>query len=137
LNKGGLLIRLIDVAMIILFGFIAISDIKVRAQIKLPSEKTEQEEQQDYQEPALLFVRIGLDNQVELTDEAAFSETVLINRLESRLLEKRREFSARDIDMVVLIEPHEDSIMQHTIDVLDICQRHDIAKNINYKSMQF
>ena len=136
MNKGGLLIRLIDVAMIILFGFIAISDIKVRAQIKLPSDKME-EQPENKQEPTLLFVKINPDNQVELTDYAAVDEILMVDQLEERLLGLRAGFESFGLDMVVLIEPHEDSIMQHTIDVLDICERHNIAKNINYESMQF
>ena len=137
MNKGGLLIRLIDVAMIILFGFIAISDIKVRAQIKLPSEQKNEEERRDDTEPALIFVRIGLDNRVELSDAGDIRETLLISQLESRLVELVGVFNTRGVEMVALIEPHEDSIMQHTIDVLDICERHNIAKNINYESLQF
>ena len=131
MNKGGLLIRLIDVAMIILFGFIAISDIKVRAQIKLPSDKVEQEQQDNEQEPALLFVRIDLDSQVNLTDNNSIDEILMVDQLENRLLELRSGFKSAGQDMVVLVEPHEDSIIQHTIDVLDICERHNIAKNIN------
>jgi biopolymer transport protein ExbD len=136
LNKGGLLIRLIDVAMIILFGFIAISDIKVRAQIKLPSDKIEQESTEQA-EPALIFVRIGLNNLVTVTDNDELEEQLPIDRLEERLLQLRSDFNASGREIVVLIEPHEDSIMQHTIDVLDICERHTIPKNINYESMQF
>lgn len=137
MNKGGLLIRLIDVAMIILFGFIAISDIKVRAQIKLPSDKVEQEQQENQKEPALLFVKIDMNSGVRLTDYAEVDEVMMVDQLENRLLELRSGFKSSGQDLVVLVEPHEDSIIQHTIDVLDICERHNIAKNINYESMQF
>ena len=36
MKKRGLLMRFIDVGLIILFGFIVISDIKSEAQIQLP-----------------------------------------------------------------------------------------------------
>ena len=137
MNKGGILIRLIDVAMIILFGFIAISDIKVRAQIKLPSEKNDQEEQVEREDPVLIFVRIGLGDRVELTDDHTLRESLTIDQLEGRLLQLRQGYGAQGVEMVVLIEPHEDSIIQHTVDVLDMCERENIAKNINYESMQF
>jgi hypothetical protein len=123
--------------MIILFGFIAISDIKVRAQIKLPSDEVEQEEKINEQEPALLFVKIDLDSQVKLMDYSTIDEVLMVDQLENRLLELRSVFRSAGQDIVVLVEPHEDSIIQHTIDVLDICERHNIAKNINYESMQF
>ena len=36
MSKGGLIIRLIDVVLILLLGFIGISDFTVKTQIKLP-----------------------------------------------------------------------------------------------------
>jgi biopolymer transport protein ExbD len=138
MNNGGLIIRLIDVAMIILFGFIAISDIKVQAQIKLPSKDEDpQEQKKDEKEPTLIFVKIGMTDQVEITDDATLFEFRPISGLEPFLVELKESYNAQQTQMVVLLEPDEDSIMQHTIDVLDICERQGIPKNINYESLQF
>lgn len=138
MNKGGIIIRLIDVAMIILFGFIAISDIKVQAQIKLPSKDEDpQEQKKEDTEPALIYVKIGMTDQVEVTDDQTMSEFMPISALEPFLVELKKDFDDQRVQMVVLLEPDEDSIMQHTIDVLDICERHGIPKNINYESLQF
>jgi len=52
--RGILLVRLIDVVLIILFGFIAISDIKVKRQINLPG-STDNEEQQTEEDQTILF----------------------------------------------------------------------------------
>jgi biopolymer transport protein ExbD len=137
MSKGGIIIRLIDVAMIILFGFIAISDIKVRAQIKLPSDQ-EQEDDMNREEPVLLFVKIGAGGQVLLNDQARLlDEQVPIQNLEERILDLQQKYLSQSREIVVLIEPEQESIMQYTIDVLDICERNQIPKNINYKSMQF
>jgi len=132
MSKGGLIIRLIDVALILLLGFIAISDIRVKAQIKLPSPG---EEEALEQAPQLIFVVIT---------EQGFAinynvKTIPIDNLkvlESQLLQIRGELLEKKIKMVVLIEPHEESIIQKTVDILDLCERHNIPKNINYQSLE-
>lgn len=137
MGKSGLIIRLIDVAMIILFGFIAISDIKVRAQIKLPSEQDEQQPEPE-QKPALLFIEIGLDKIVRMTqDDRILVETADLQQLETALVQTVENVQSEGRKAVVLIEPDEDSPIQFTVDVLDMCERHNIPKNINYESMQF
>lgn len=137
MNKGGLIIRLIDVAMIILFGFIAISDIKVRAQIRLPSQEENKIEQNE-EEPVLLFVKVDLEQgYVVEENEQTLLTTRELGRLEATLLARLRENRAAGRKMVVLVEPDEDSQIQETVNVLDICERNEIPKNINYESLQF
>ena len=136
--NNGLIIRLIDVAMIILFGFIAISDIKVRAQIKLPDQEDEQQTPAAEIPPVVYFVKIGLGKEivVEHENEALFSTTSLTD-LEEKLARASAEVKLRGRSLIVLIEPDEASPIQFTVDVLDICERNEIPKNINYESMQF
>ncbi len=138
MNKGGIIIRLIDVAMIILFGFIAISDIKVRAQIRLPAEQDKQERREAETEPVLLFVKIDQQHGfVIMQNDVALLSTVDLPELESTLANMLNHHQLKGEKMVLLIEPHEDSLIQHTVDVLDICERNGIPFNINYESMQF
>ncbi|MFQ5650788.1 MAG: ExbD/TolR family protein [bacterium] len=137
LNKGGIIIRLIDVAMIILFGFIAISDIKVRAQIKLPSDRQEQVTQEE-KEPVLIVVKIDLEQGFVIAqNEVALLTTRDGRELETTLANLSGHHRLNGQEMVVLIEPDEDSMIQHTVDVLDICERNKIPFNISYASMQF
>ena len=138
MNKGGLIIRLIDVAMIILFGFIAISDIKVRAQIKLPSDEPQKEQQKQQKDPVLIFVKIDLDRGfvVERDEEMLFATSDKVE-LESNLANLVNYNKTVGQETVVLISPDEDSPIQLTVDVLDICERNQIPKNINYESLQF
>ena|SRR3990172_2129322 len=137
MNKGGLIIRLIDVAMIILFGFIAISDITVKAQIKLPSEQTDQS-QTNQKEPRLIFVKIDLERGYVLAEGyTEILSTTDIVQLENNLIQLLDQSRAEGREMVVLIEPDENSMIQKTVDVMDVCERNQISKNINYESMQF
>ncbi len=138
MNSSGLIIRLIDIAMIILFGFIAISDIKVRAQIKLPSEQKEENEQVEPKEPVLMFVKIDMSQGFVVEEgEQVVGVTSQLTDLEKILLERFHQSKAMGRELVVLIEPDEDSMIQYTVNVMDICERNSIPKNINYESMQF
>lgn len=130
MTKGGIIIRLIDVALIILFGFIAISDLKVRAQIKLPSDKQESESKRKQE---LIFVEIGLDDAFIIKkEETILAQTTALEELERSLIRLYKDYKSKGSEVVVLIKPHKDSIIQRTVDVLDICERHQIPKNINY-----
>lgn len=130
MSKGGILIRLIDVAMIILFGFIAISDIKVRAQIKLPTQ--EQETIQENQ-PELYFVKISPDGLFTVEhQEKVLGEFRQIKGLENFLLTLFEKTNDPQTERVVIVAPHPDSMIQWTVDVLDICERHGLAKSIAY-----
>lgn len=137
MTRGGIIIRLIDVAMIILFGFIAISDLKVRAQIKLPSEEQDPVPESSKQ-PDLIHIEIGLvQNFVVRRGTTVLHETNALSELEDFLVDTLRRYQAEDREMVVLIEPHEDSKIQATVSVLDLCERHDIPKNLHYTAMHF
>jgi len=138
MGKGGIIIRLIDVAMIILFGFIAISDIKVRAQIKLPASQEEKQPEEKQDEPVVIFVKIVPGQGFMLEEEGEPGLALFeVSQLEPELLARMERYRDEDHDAVVLIEPDENSMIQHTVDVLDICERNKIPKNINYESMQF
>lgn len=54
--NSGLIVRLVDVVLIILFGFIGISDIKVKRQIKVPGKTVETETPQENQKNNVMVV---------------------------------------------------------------------------------
>jgi len=129
LTRNGLIIRLIDIALIILFGFIAISDIKVNAQIKLPSPvQSESTESQNL----FVLVKINPDATYELAQNQMIEKIESIVSLEKKLAALRENYTNNDVALHVLIEPQRGSIIQRTIDVLDICTKLDITKNIAY-----
>jgi len=136
MGQTGLIIRLIDVGLIILMGFIMISDITVKAQIKLPSSAPEVEEKKPQ---TVLVVRIDRSGGFAITIPALDENISGLNgtdRLEEAILSLRDRFAKQGQEIVVLVEPDQDSIIQRTVDVLDICQRYGILKNINYPSLE-
>lgn len=129
MTQGGLIIRLIDIALIILFGFISISDIKVKAQIKLP---TPMQEQTAKNEQLYVIVRINADNLFQIANTAESLHIETLPALEESLLSLRDDLLQKNQSLYVLIEPHEESAVQTTVYVMDICTRLNIAKNLAY-----
>ena len=138
MNQRGILIRLIDVGLIILLGFVSISDITVRAQIKLPSPRADQDAEEP-EELVVYYITIHADERVsilgpnrETTEWTAITRT----RLDTELPRLRDRLRAEKKQLVVLLEPELDTSMQALVDVLDICQRHRILKNIANKALE-
>lgn len=145
MGKSGSIIRLIDVVLNVLFGFMMISEIIFYSQIKLPSKgapvtQPDMEIEQD-------IVNVFIDSKVDPSRpgkmEVAFRVTLgdnvkefdKISLLEKYLIERSRESAKLQRPFIVVLEPFGESLVQTTIDVLDMCKRHNFQQTI--KSMSF
>ncbi|MEX0773934.1 MAG: biopolymer transporter ExbD [Balneolales bacterium] len=134
MKKNSFLIRFIDIGLIMLFGFVIISDITVRSQIELPGHN---ESSTGESQNILLFLEIKEANQFEITEvetQLMYDEINGLSELEELLLSIRQEKQAEDLDVTAVIHPQEEVTMQQLVDVLDICDRIGIPKNINIPS---
>ncbi len=136
MTQGGIIIRLIDIALIILFGFIAISDVNVKAQIKLPTPI-----KQKAKESRNLFLIVEVKNEgvFELVEDKERYRLETLEELELKLVELRNKYSDEKFSLYVLIKPEEESIVQLTVSVMDLCTRLELPKNIayNYDDLNF
>jgi len=129
-NNRRFMIRLIDIALIILFGFIAISGLKTEY-VNLPSGSNSQVTKQWPHEATLhiygnYFVLQDTDREEKLRN---------LQDLEVMMIEVNNYYLQKQYKFVIKIEPHKSSIMQSLIDVFDICQRNNIDKNLNYDAI--
>lgn len=137
MKKTTFLIRFIDIGLIILFGFIVISDITIRSQIELPG--SDPGEQLEERELMLFVINIDPENQYRLTDvnesviHGTFSGT---ENLESALRALNRDIREEGKSPVALIQLDESVTMQRLVDILDLCDRIGIPKNINIESFR-
>ncbi|MCC5907260.1 MAG: biopolymer transporter ExbD [Balneolaceae bacterium] len=137
MKKSTFLIRFIDIGLIILFGFIIISDITVRSQIELPG--SDPGEPQEERELNLFVINIEPNNQYRLAD---FVESTIIGtydgieHLESALRSLIDEIQSQGKSPVALIEPDETVTMQRLIDLMDLCDQIGIPKNVNVESLR-
>ena len=127
--NSRLMIRLIDVALIILLGFIAISRLKSEY-VELPSAGKSATPSRPPHEASLHVY----GNVFKLEDQGRGWNCSNLDDLEARLVNHNRRYVSQGVKLIVTIEPHKSSIMQRLVDVLDICQRNNIEKNLNYES---
>lgn len=137
MRKSSFLIRFIDVGLIILFGFIIISDITIRSQIELPGADTVQSTVE--RDLRLFIINILPANQYQLAD--FIGSTVVgiyedVESLEKAVVKLNNEIQLEGRTLVALIEPHETVTMQRLINILDLCDAIGIPKNINVESMR-
>lgn len=137
-QRSGFLIRFIDIGLIVLFGFLAISDIESFSRIDMPGSSQDQTTE-DPQEMTMLTVEIAPNGRftvIERESERVPCRGVDLNTFESCLTEVVQRHRQNNRQAVVLIQPDDASIVQHTVDVLDICDRHGIPKNINKSELK-
>lgn len=126
----GYLIRFIDIGLIVMFGFIQISDIESLAQVELAAARTGPAAADPADAPrARLVVVVGIAPDGRFSVSEAASGTVLARELATSALLSATLRSARDSragerrEVVVIIRPHEASVVQRTVDVMDVCDR--------------
>jgi biopolymer transport protein ExbD len=130
--KGGMIIRLIDVVLITLLGFLGITDFEVKSQIKLPSaaDNGQQEIRQQF-----IFLDIKDNQQFDVVDGQNTKEIEGINELEDFLVKLNNHYIQNYKQMIVVIEPGLETVVQTTVDVMDICEKHNILKNLSYSQV--
>lgn len=130
MGKGSVIIRLIDIALTVLFGFICIADIEQKTQIKLPAKTTAVSTQQQLK---TISVVIFEGPMFHLMDGATlvFSHGD-INVVEQQMVNMSLDYASRNEEVVFLIQPDPNSPIQLMVNVLDICERNQLSKSINY-----
>lgn len=135
MNKGGFIIRLIDITLIILFGFISISDLKVQGLIKLPQLV---EGEDSHQQIIPLVIKITGENNFEYIENRKARPASSIAALDSLVQESVDRHSQEKGNILVFIKPDVDSPVQITVDVIDLCRKFNLTRNLafDYASLQ-
>jgi len=132
--KGGTIIRLIDVVLIILLGFLGITDFEVKSQVKLPSSAdsgTKEIKQQ------FIFLDIIDDNHFEVVDGQNNTKKVEgIEALETLLVQLNNHYINNYKQMILIIEPNVETMIQTTVDIMDICEKNQILKSLSYSEVE-
>ncbi|MCB0297654.1 MAG: biopolymer transporter ExbD [Calditrichaeota bacterium] len=127
----SLIIRLIDVVLILLFGFLAISDIQMKRQIRLPG-PAEDSRQIVPADNVWIFVKIDSAGHFSVLQEAQLlQQTASLDTLRTALLAASGDVYAAGSQPVVIIDPHPEATVQATISVFDICEAERLPKSIN------
>ena len=126
MKKGGFLLRFVDVVLILLFGFIVISDIDEDSQIILPeSSETEQAEPELYD-----VIYIGILSDGTFFDERQNISFASSDDLRTYIQRHRDRFGD---DAKVRIRANYDTQAAHTIEVAGICDELGVKKAIDVR----
>ena len=131
----GFLIRFIDIGLIVLFGFLMISDIEAYSRVELADTGGEIEAQRDEDvEKAFLVVQIAAEGKFSVTDvrgsDGSVTSVGTLEDLANELSAMSERHRNEGLETVVMIEPHPSSIVQFTVDVMDVCDRLSLAKSL-------
>lgn len=132
----GFLIRFIDIGLIVLFGFLMISDIEAASRVELADSRPDAQDDAAREEEgarAFVLVEIGGDGVFRVSDPAG--EEVPTPVLGSRALEvelerRMREHAILEFETVILIQPEPASVVQLTVDAMDVADRLGASKSL-------
>ena len=129
----GFLIRFIDIGLIVLFGFLMISDIEAATRVELAGSPESTEEPEGApDETVFVVVSVEPDGSFRIGRPEA-GERRRVPSVEA-LTEALRLLAEADgsagLQTVILIEPHPASVVQRTVDVMDVADRLGIPKSL-------
>jgi biopolymer transport protein ExbD len=134
MSKSGSIIRLIDVVLNILFGFMGITDFETKSQILLPSiigVGTQEIQQQ------VVYLELKNDTLFEIIDGLNITKELQgIEALERYIDQLNNVYLQNSIQMILVIEPEQETMIQTTVDVMDICEKYQIPKNLSYSQIK-
>ncbi|MCI0697237.1 biopolymer transporter ExbD [candidate division KSB1 bacterium] len=123
------MLRLIDVALNILMAFIAVSRLKTD-HIEMPSGADLNQPVQHVRE---MTVRV-LRDAFEIEEKERTISLTTLPELEVALANFQIESQQRGEMLAVNITMQRTTMIQKLVDVLDVCERHKIQKNLDYDS---
>ena len=139
----GFLIRFIDIGLIVLFGFLMISDIEASTRVDLAGGVAEIDQPgvEPEEDLAVITVDIGADGSFTVTnvgvedgaDDAQAPAAVRVTSvagLTEALEAIVNAHAAGGVESVVQIQPHTASLVQFTVDVMDVCDRLGLQKSL-------
>ncbi len=129
MTGGSLMLRLIDVALNILMAFIAVSRLKTD-HIEMPSGADLNQPVQHVRE---MTVRV-LRDAFEIEEKERTISLTTLPELEVALANFQIESQQRGEMLAVNITMQRTTMIQKLVDVLDVCERHKIQKNLDYDS---
>ena len=127
MSQGGIVIRLIDVVLILLFGFISISEISSKSIIHLPKSK-----QMVYSLPDkenLMIIGITPEGKFLVEDESEIIDN--FSSLKYFIVSKHEENLKKHIETRIRIRSNWNTPIKYTIAVANVCDMLQIPKGMD------
>ena len=129
--RGSLIIRLIDIVLILLFGFLAISEIEKKSPIKLPQSNVKVKSQVDKEELLVVGLRKGKDNKLEIIIEGKNIPVPDFATLEEIIYSEKKKYKEMGREMRVRVRSNWDLPIKYTMRIADFCQQENIPAGMD------
>lgn len=139
-SKGGSIIRLIDIVLNLLFGFLVISEIERKSPVKLPQSDVPIKREVDIEE--LMIVGVTRDKttqQIQFLIEGQGEEQYVSYQALLNLILVRKEAVQRinqDKKMRVRIRSDWNLPIKYTMNITDFCRKNDILVGMDVQSVR-
>lgn len=134
MSKGGIIIRLIDIVLLLLFGFLIVSEVNRKSPVKLAQSDVKVKREID--EDELLIIGIKADRSYYLEGE---NRTVSnLADLKNLILVRNQSFAALNRKFRVRIRSEWNLPIKYTMQIANFCREKDIPvgmdiHNVSYK----
>jgi biopolymer transport protein ExbD len=135
MSKGGIIIRLIDIVLILLFGFLIVSEVNRKSPVKLPHSDVKVKREIDDEELLIIGIRADKSLYLEGEDRVIPSLTELYNLI----IVRNHSFAAIHRKFRVRIRSEWNLPIKYTMQIANFCRKNDIPvgmdiHNVSYKS---
>lgn len=124
---SGLIVRLIDVVFILLFGFIAISEIDRRSQIKLAKSETEAPNLPDREQ--VVFIGVLPDGRYLVDDETKV--IVEPDMLARYIIDIRDVLAEQNAALRIRVRANHDAAVKYAFPVVSICRELEVPVGVD------
>lgn len=129
MSKGGNILRLIDIVLILLFGFISISEVSQRSRVRL-AESTETPQSPPDQE-AIIVVGISPEGSYLVGNES--NALTSLQELQDYLLGEKRKAVQTNKSVRVRVRPNWNTPIEHAMMVAAVCDQLQLAKGLDVR----
>lgn len=122
MSKGGIIIRLIDIVLILLFGFLIVSEVNRKSPVKLPHSDVKVKREIDDEELLIIGIRADKSLYLEGEDRVLPNLTVLYNLI----LVRNESFAAINRKFRVRIRSEWNLPIKYTMQIANFCRKNEI-----------
>lgn len=125
--RSDLIIRLIDVVLILLFGFIAISEVSKKSKIDLAESHAVPTTAPDKED--VVYIGVLPDHRYLVEDE-----TLVIDRADALaryIVNKQRQFQQQDRRLRIRVRANHDTEVKYAFTVVNLCQTMSIPVGLD------
>jgi len=131
MSRGGIIIRLIDIVLNLLFGFMCISTMERKSPVKLP--QSDAPIQSEIQKEELLIISISQDEQFLIESE----NRVIPNfeALKNLILIRNASYKNLDRNMKVRIRSYWNLPIRYTMRIANFCRSNNIPVGMDVENL--